>query len=216
MSKKALFIEKGFDRTSYERYYHQHQNEYIRIRLRSVNLYSRSYSFSSVATALNIDERSVRKYVNTYLRGGYEGLVKRTTRNQPKFLTEQQEQAFKQVLLHTHPTDHDYNANIWTGQLMIDYIEKTYGVTYKSGIYDLLERLNLSHQRAHSDYSNADPEAQSLFLKDLENTLYNEPNSTALVFADEFSVCEKPSSYYGWAEKNTRPTVKTDEKKVKE
>lgn len=38
----------------------------------------------------------------------------------------------------------------------------------------------------------------------------------AVLMFDEFSVCEKPSSYYGWAEKNTRPKVLTDEKKEPE
>jgi hypothetical protein len=38
---------------------------------------------------------------------------------------------------------------------------------------------------------------------------------TTVIKFDEFSVCEKPSAYYGWAEKNMRPRVVTDEKKVK-
>ena len=53
---------------------------------------------------------------------------------------------------------------------------------------ELLERLNLSRQRTHSDYINADKDEQIAFMKDLEQTLYKEPSTTAIVFADEFSV----------------------------
>lgn len=213
---RRLFESQPFEEKAYNRYYHQHQIEYIRTRLRCVKLFSTGESFSSIAQTLGIGERLVRNNINLYITAGYKGLVTRFTRKQPKLLSAEQELAFKQVLLTSQPLDHGYNANIWTGQLMITYIEDTYKVTYKSGIYDLLHRLNLSHQRAHSDYSNASKEEQSAFLEALEQTLYVEPSTTAIVFADEFSVCEKPSCYYGWAEKNTRPTVSTNEKKVKE
>ncbi|OWY21888.1 hypothetical protein C7N43_16990 [Sphingobacteriales bacterium UPWRP_1] len=42
---------------------------------------------------------------------------------------------------------------------MKKYIEQTFGVKYKSRIYDLLARLGLTHKRTHSDYTNADPKA---------------------------------------------------------
>ena len=37
-----------------------------------------------------------------------------------------------------------------------------------------------------------------------------------ILFFDEFSVCNRPSTYYGWAEKNTRPQVPSDESKKRE
>lgn len=37
-----------------------------------------------------------------------------------------------------------------------------------------------------------------------------------IIFFDEFSVCNRPSTYYGWAEKNTRPQVPSDESKKRE
>ena len=33
-----------------------------------------------------------------------------------------------------------------------------------------------------------------------------------IVFFDEFAVYERPSIFYGWAEKNTRPEVPSNEK----
>ncbi len=96
---------------------------------------------------------------------------------------------------------------------MRQYLKKSYQVDYKGGIYDLLERLNLSHQKAHADYANAEPAEQKAFLDVFTNTLLETDHQTAVVSFDEFSVSEKPTTYYGWAEKNTRPKVKTNEKK---
>ena len=110
------------------------------------------------------------------------------------------------------PGEVGLEGNIWTGDLMCQYLSKTYGVVYKSGIYDLLERLNLTHQKAHADYSNADPELQTRFWEDLQNTLLRADERTAVAKFDEFSLSRRPTTYYGWAEKNTRPKVATDEK----
>ena len=37
-----------------------------------------------------------------------------------------------------------------------------------------------------------------------------------ILFFDEFSVYNRPSTYYGWAEKNTRPQVSSNESKKRE
>jgi hypothetical protein len=93
------------------------------------------------------------------------------------------------------------------------YLKKEYKVDYKSSIYDLLERLDLTHQKEHADYGNAKVEEQKIILEDLKNTLLEADEQTVVLKFDELSVCEKPSAKYGWAEKNTRPKVVTDEKK---
>jgi hypothetical protein len=90
-------------------------------------------------------------------------------------------------------------GNIWTGTLMRQYLKNTYDVTYKSGIYDLLERLELSHQKAHADYGNAKEEDQIAFINELKDTLLQADDKTAVVKFDEFSVSTKTSTYYGWA-----------------
>ena len=50
--------------------------------------------------------------------------------------------------------------------------------------------------------------------EDLRARLLEADETHAVVAFDEFSVCEKPTSYYGWAERNTRPVHVTNEKKA--
>ena len=199
---RSQFNTTNFNITEWKKKYHQNQIEYLRVRLRCVKLFASGLEPKAISDTLSIDKNRVVRVIQDYIDSSYEGLLRRITRKQPTLLSTEQEQAFKTTILTSHPSDHGSNANIWTGQVMIDYIKQTYQVTYKSGIYELLERLNLSHQRAHSDYINADKQEQIAFIECLEQTLYKEPPTTAIVFADEFSVCEKPTTYYGWAEKN--------------
>lgn len=211
---RQLITEYGFDLAVWKRYYHQHQIDYIRQRLWVVRHFSEGMSSSKVAKEMAISVAKVYRDIEKYLSGGFPCLVARDTRCQPTLLSASQEAAFKNTLLHTRPIEHGIDSHIWTGKVMIDYLQTQYNVTYKSGIYDLLARLELTHQRAHADYSNADPEKQRVFGEQLIQTLLNADETTAVLFSDEFSVTEKPSPYYAWAEKNTRPKCSTDEKKI--
>lgn len=214
--KRKTFEKVGFDEREYKKYFHRHQSEYLRVRLRCVAAYASGKEFAAISALHQIHEQSCRSYINSYISGGFAHLCKAITRNQPRLLTEEQEQSFKRVLLDKFPFEVDLEGNIWTGELMRQYLKNTYEVEYKSGIYDLLERLDLTYQRAHLDYGNADEQKQYQFIEQLEYALLSANDKTAVVKFDEFSICERPSAYYGWAEKNTRPKVKTNEKKENE
>ena len=95
---------------------------------------------------------------------------------------------------------------------MRQFIKREFQIDYKSGIYNLLDRLNLSHQKAHSDYQNASRDEQLEFIEDFKQTLLASDELNAVITFDEFSISTKPTNYYGWAERNTRPRIKTDEK----
>ena len=214
--KRHKFEQKGFDEAEYKRYFHRNQSEYLRTRLRSVFLYHQGEEFDKISTKLSIHPQSARKYVNLYILGGFKELCKEIIRPQSSQLSELESTAFKEILLTKRPFEVGLEGNIWTGKIMCQYLKVTYKIDYKSGIYDLLERLNLTHQKAHADYGNAKPSEQIAFINELKETILNANEKTAIVKFDEFSICEKPTSYYGWAEKNTRPTFVTNEKKETE
>lgn len=213
-SLQPAFHKRGLDLTEWKQTMHRQPNEYIRRKLRVIEAYHKNPSVQAIAAQMSLHPRTIRVYLNSYITGGLPALCVPEKRPQPTNLTLEQEAAFKQQLLCSRPTDHGLKGNIWTGQLMRQYIKNTYSVDYHSGIYDLLERLNLSHQKAHADYGNADPSQQKAFLDTFKNALLEADETHAVAVFDEFSVCQKPTSYYGWAEKNTRPVHVTDEKKV--
>lgn len=176
-------------------------------------LYWQGKEFGQLARELGINHKTVRSYVNTSLQGGFQLLCQPTVRAHRSHLSQPEMEAFKAVLLSQRPSEVGLSGNIWTGQPRRAYLQATYQVSYKSGIYDLLERLGLTHQKAHCDYGNAKADEQAAYMNQLKETSLAADEQTAVVKFDEFSVGAKPSAYYGWAQKNTRPPVVTNEKK---
>jgi transposase len=213
---RKKFLAKGFDAPAYKRAYHRCQQDYLRLRLRCVKAFADGHEFRTIASMLGKSEATCRSIIQLYLDGGLERVCLPDTRHQPSSLSAEQAAAFRNILLTSRPCDKGLEGNIWTGQTMRAFLAAEYTVVYKSGIYDLLERLGLSHQRAHADYGNAIPEDQAVFLEDVKHTLNQADERHAVVSFDEFSVGAIPTPFYGWAPKNTRPTVKTDEKKDNE
>lgn len=213
-SLRPKFDQRGFDAGQWQSQMHRHPVEYIRRKLRLIEQYAKGKALNDLALQYHLHPQTIRTYISTYTQGGFDHLCQAEKRPQPTRLTPQQEADFKRTLLHSRPADHDLKGNIWTGQLMLEYLRLTYLIDYRSGIYDLLERLNLSHQKAHADYGNADPIKQQAFLDAFKASLLQADETHAVVVYDEFWVSEKPTAYYGWAEKNTRPQPVTNEKKV--
>lgn len=210
---RKLFLVKGFDEAEYKRVYHRCQVEYLRTRLRCIKTFAEGHEFDVLPGMIGRNLASCRKYIRLYLEEGFAGVIRPDARKHSQALSTEQQQEFTTTLLETRPCDHGLDGNIWTGTLMQQFIHERYGVCYKSGIYDLLERLGLSHQRAHADYGNASPEDQYAFLQDFRHALNAADRTHRVLSFDEFSVGAIPTPHYGWARKNTRPTVITDEKK---
>ena len=215
-SKRLELETKGFDETVWNKFFRRHQQEYIRKRLRAVKLFAENIEVSVICEQLEINKNSLYLFIRLYLAEGFSGLCRRTTRNHKTRLSKEQELFFKQTVVSKAPFECGFEGNIWNGTLMRQFIKREFGIDYQSGIYDLLDRLNLSHQKAHSDYQNASQDEQLQFIEDFKQTLLASDEFNAVITFDEFSISSKPTNYYGWAERNTRPRVKTDEKKGKE
>jgi transposase len=215
-SKKAEFDKKGFDEVQWSKYFRLYQQEYIRKRLRAIKLFAENKNVPTICQTLCLDKNSVYSFLNTYLKEDFQGVCRLAERPKPTRLSKEQELSFKQTIISKAPFECALEGNLWTGELMRQFIKREFKVDFTSGIYDLLKRLNVSHQKAHSDYQNADKQEQIKFIADFKQILLKSDEDNAVITFDEFSISSKPTSFYGWAEKNTRPRVKTDEKNEKE
>ena len=215
-SKKSEFDKLGFDEIKWTKYFQRYQQEYLRKRLRAIKLFAENNDVSTICQTLSLNKNTFYLLVNLYLKEGFEGLCRPAVRPKPTLLSPEQELSFKQTILTKAPFECALEGNIWNGQLMREFIKREFTVDYKSGIYDLLNRLNLSHQKAHSDYQNASKDEQIQFLDRFKQVLLDSDEQNATLTFDEFSISSKPGNYYGWAERNTRPRVKTDEKNERE
>ncbi len=211
-SLKTEFDLQAFDEVRWSEHFRAHQQEYLRKRLRTVKLFAENQTAATIAKTLSLNKNTVYGFLKLYLREGFEGLCRPAMRPKPTRLTTAQELSFKHTIVSKAPFECGLEGNLWTGELMRQFIKSAFAVDYKSGIYDLLDRLRLSHQKAHADYQNADKNEQIQFIENFKQVLLESAEQNATLTFDEFSISTKPSNYYGWAERNTRPRVKTDEK----
>ena len=211
-SKKTEFDKLGFDHPIWSKYFQRYQQEYLRKRLRAIKLFAENTAVATICQTLSLNKNTFYLLVNLYLKEGFEGLCRPAVRPKPTVLSKEQELSFKQTILTKAPFECALEGNMWNGTLMREFIKREFAVDFKSGIYDLLARLNLSHQKAHSDYQNASKDEQLQFIDRFKQTLLDSDEQNATLTFDEFSISTKPTNYYGWAERNTRPRVKTNEK----
>ena len=115
---RVKFEQKGFDEDQYKKYFHRHQEAYIRAKLRCILSYHEGKEFKEISSLHGISEQTVRKYVNTYISGGFETLCKNTVRVQSSLLSTEQSGEFKKILLSTRPCEAGLEGNIWTGEIM--------------------------------------------------------------------------------------------------
>lgn len=211
--KKQLII-KGLNLALWQISYNRNQKEYKRTRLRAIKMVYEGRSQTYVSEVLGVSHSALKSWIELYLSGGLELLCANIIYHRDSRLGIQKEQEFKYILINYCPTYFCIDAHIWTGAVIIDFLYLYYEISYKlKGVYALLSKLGLSHQKAHHDYGNADPLKAQIFLNELKETILKADQNEAIVFSDEFSVSQQPSTYYGWAEKNTRPRVVTNEKK---
>lgn len=117
--QRGKFEGKGFDESEYQRYFHKHQAEYIRRKLRCIVLYHQGKEFEQISTIVSLHHQSVRKYVNIYIEGGLEALCARVIRPQSSRLNAGQRACFKETLLSKRPAEVGLGGNIWTGNINV-------------------------------------------------------------------------------------------------
>jgi len=157
---------KGIDKQEWQRYYNQHQQTYKRSKLKAVELaVAHTGSFRSLARVLGCSNTSLASWLDCYLTQGLPGLVEDIRHQKPERLNQEQKQQLQACLLDKQPADFGLDGYIWTAKLIAAFVKQAFGVTYQpSGIYKLLDRMGLSHQRAHRDYGNANKEEQEQFI----------------------------------------------------
>lgn len=198
----------------WQKLYYKHQQEYIRRRLLAIKYLWEGKSRTEVTKLLGCTYKTLTEWIDKFRLGGLETLIEPITHTVPSRLNDEQKLALKNMLLEQKPTDYGIDRQIWTGQIICTVIQKRWDVELKdSRIYEILHELGLSHQKAHRDYANADPEQQKQFVETLQKKIESRQSKQKIIFFDEFAVYDRPSLFYAWAEKNSRPQVPSNERR---
>lgn len=171
MNRTQAVQDKPFDADEWQKLYYRHQQPYIRQRLEAVKLLHQGDSRSQVCEQVGCSYDTLTSWMDYYLNGGLSELVRPIRHQKPSRLSAEQQQHLKTMVLTQRPSDYGIERQMWTGAILSEVIAQRFEVQLKdSRIYELLEELGLSYQRAHRDYANADPQAQTEWVETVKKT----------------------------------------------
>ena len=163
--------KKQLDLEQWKKLYYQNQQSYLRTRLLAIKFLAEGKTRTEVSQLLNCTYKTLTSWIDKYLEGGLEKLTESIRHRVPQRLSPTQKQEFKQMLLKQTPGDYGIDRNLWTAKIMIQVIDRKWNVQLKnSRIYEIISELNLSYQKAHRDYANADKGQQKQFVEILKKT----------------------------------------------
>lgn len=168
-NRTKRFREIHPDWDLWQKLYYEHQQSYIRQKLLAIKYLWQGKSRPEVAQKLGCSYVTLTKWIDRFLQGGLRELTKQITHQVKSRLNSEQQMELKTMLLEATPTDYGIDRYIWTEKIISIVIEQRWGVSLKdSRIYEILDSLKLSHQKAHRDYANADKERQKEFIATLK------------------------------------------------
>lgn len=171
MTNRTLQLsERQLDLELWQKFYYKHQQEYLRKRLLAIKYLSEGQTRTEVSELVNCTYETLSTWIDKFLEGGLNQLVQPITHQVSSRLNLEQRQEIKIMLLSQKPTDYGIDRNIWS-KILSSVIELRWAVKLQTTrIYEILSELNLSHQKAHRDYENADEEQQKHFISTLKKT----------------------------------------------
>lgn len=171
MNQTKALKKQPFDAEKWQKLYYGNQQQYIRRRLKAIQLLHKGNSRIQVCEQVGCSYDTLTSWLRKYLKGGLQALVSPIKHQKPSRLTPEQQQQLKEMILTQLPTDYGIERQMWTGAIISEVIAQRFKVQLKdSRIYELLHELGLSYQRAHRDYANANPKAQKEWVKTIKKT----------------------------------------------
>lgn len=147
----------------------------IGIRLYAVHQVALGVSSRKLEQLYHVSFKQITNWVHRFEQEGVDGLRDKPRPGRKSALSAGQLDELKQVLRSQSPTEYGYNTENWTGPLLIDWISKHFGITYKkANIYNVIKRLGFTYQRSKGFYPEADAGKQDEFKQRLKKT----PGST--------------------------------------
>ena len=175
MGRKSLEV-KGYTSEQIKSLFKKDDRYKMGMRLYAVYQVSLGKPSRALEELYNTSFKQITNWVHRFEAEGLEGLRDKPRGGRKRRLSGEQEAAIRHLLLEESPLGHGYNTSTWTGPLLIDWIEKRFGISFKKAqIYNVIKSLGLSHQRSRGHYPEADPQQQEAFKESLKKNSSKAP-----------------------------------------
>ena len=170
MGRKSLVVN-GYTPSEIKALFSSEDKYKIGIRLYAVYQVSLGHSSRKLEELYNTSYKQITNWVHRFESEGIEGLKDKPGRGRTSRLTKDQETELQDLLQNKSPIVYGFNTETWTGPLLIDWIFKNFGISYKKAqIYNIIKDLGFSHQKAKGYYPEADAQKQKEFKDHLKKT----------------------------------------------
>jgi transposase len=134
-------------------------------RLLAVQRVLEGYSTEEVAAFLDVDPRSVRRWVAAHREAGDEGLFARPAAGRPPKLTYTQEKIIRRWLA-DKPTEHGFATDLWTGPRLAHMIRQEFAIELNAKYLTVwLRRRGFTPQKPRRVPRQRDPEEIAAWLE---------------------------------------------------
>jgi transposase len=121
--------------------------ELERTRMVAANMFDQGLATAQIATALGVDDQTVRRWRRGYAAGGRDALRLNKHPGRPPLLSEADRARLAQLLL-TTPAACGFDRYLWTTRLIADLIAREFGVTYHHDhVGVILGAMGFTHQK---------------------------------------------------------------------
>jgi transposase len=137
----------------------------------SVLLHMKGYNNKEIAELVDVDRKTVGRYVQQFKVGGIEALVPKKSTGRPRLLDKFQEQELYMTISNNTPEDAGFDGiKNWTAKIACEWVFRKFEVRYSiNGMLEMFHRLNLSYTRPTYVLAKADTEKQAQFMTDFDD-----------------------------------------------
>jgi len=170
MARPTLTV-KGYSPEQIKAMFRRDERYTIGLRLYAIYQVSLGQPSRKLEELYNTSFKQITNWVHQFEKEGLDGLKDKAGRGRKPKLQTEQLQSIKDLLSKASPIDYGFNTATWTGPLLIEWINKQYGLLYKKAqIYNIIKSLGFSYQKSKGIFPEADKEKQTAFKEGLKKT----------------------------------------------
>lgn len=208
--EKTSDLVKNIQEFDFKLEYKNERNPIIKIKFLALHHLQSGMLLKDVASIILYDESAIRRWIRSFIDFDYEGLIEREGRGAKPRLPSDQEEIFKIELDLLHEEKNGGRITVDDIQsLLLNKFDCNYS---RSGVYTLLDRINIVWISGRSKHPKSSEETMELFkeifpyeVDQIKEEIEN--NKIEIWWQDESRVGQQGSLSRVWAAKGTRPRV---------
>lgn len=170
MGRKSLEV-KGYTPESIKSLFNSDDKYKIGLRLYAVYQVSLGQSSRKLEVLYNTSYKQITNWVHRFEEEGIDGLRDRPGRGRKSRLSNSQLDKISHMISQETPSEYGYNTDTWTGPILISWIRGNFNIEFKKAqIYNIINKMGFSYQKARGFYPEADAQKQEEFKEMLKKT----------------------------------------------